>query len=231
MAKRPPRDPLAPIEAVVGIGWYFMLALLILMSGFGIAAAAGGGNAEVSIASFGTDDACVTVDNGSHGVMVHDPSRKSMTYSTRMDPEGVHGDVATVRPETVTLCIDNPTFLHRIAASAGPFGEFALVLGFAFFTRRVVIRARYGRPISAMTADGIQRIGWFLMVGSILVGLISSWGQGVITAAAVDEATVMGAMWLPDVSLLVFTAGVAAISIARVLRWAVVLQEEADVTV
>ena len=84
---------------------------------------------------------------------------------------------------------------------------------------------------STETADRTQRLGWFLLVANLVGGVLSSIGGGLILQTSVRGETWHGQLDSPDVSFTLVVVALGVLTFARMLRWAVALQDEVDATI
>jgi hypothetical protein len=217
-------DPLAPIEFAVTC----LSALISLGIAFSLLAAVFGSGSFLGI---GESDACAVVDSGTVGYGEGDVEVAGLP-PVRHSPfiVGLHRDASFV-PETLRVCDDDPGAGVRAASSAGRGAELVLLLGFLLLTWRVIRKARQSGLFTGEVAGGAQVLGWFLLVGSVLVPVLSWAADGVVVTSAVGGVSWPGTWDHIHPSWTVMLVAFGLLSVARVLRRAVALQDDVDATI
>ena len=205
---RPPRNPLEPIASTVGclIGLAVLLLLLSLL---------------VHQASWGEGPVCTSVP--ADGI--------PLRISGLAVPGQVRGSQATV--QTVQLCVNHPGTRLRLAGLLASWPSGILWLGFLVQAYRLLtIASRPGGLYSLATAARVRRLGWFLTAGALAAGVMETAANMAIFLSQVHAP---GLNWFePDklhLSVATLLAGLALITLARVMRVGVTMREELDVTV
>lgn len=205
---RPPRDPLEPIASTVGCltGLTVIFLLLSLL---------------VHQAAWGNGPVCTSVSADGIPVRIF-----------RLAVEGqVRGSQATIG--TVNLCVNHPGTLLRFAGLLASWPSGILWLGFLLQIRGLLkIGSRPGGLYSLATAARVRRLGWFLTAGALAAGVIQTVANMTIFLSQIHYP---GLNWFePDklhLSAATLLAGLALITVARVMRVGVTMREELDVTV
>jgi hypothetical protein len=105
---------------------------------------------------------------------------------------------------------------------------------------RLISRASHGGPFTARVAITMQQLGWVVIGGTMIAGVLGGLGTDLLTRMLMTPATYSGGGIASDV--LVFTplkallpvpaiAGAALLSFARIIRAGAVLDEEIKATV
>jgi Protein of unknown function (DUF2975) len=205
---RPSRDPLEPIASTVGclIGLTVLFVLLSLL---------------VHQAAWGDGPVCTSVP--ADGI--------PLRISGLAVPGQVRGSQAAIG--TVQLCVSHPGTWLRLAGLLASWPAGILWLGCLFQVYRLLATAsRPGGLYSLATAARARRLGWFLTAGALAAGVIETVANLTIFLSQVHYP---GLTWFePDklhLSVATLLAGLALITLARVMRVGVTMREELDVTV
>jgi len=216
-------DPLAPLEFVVTC----VSALIVLGFAIALPAAIFGSG---SVLGIGEPDACAVVDLGTVGYGEGDVEIPGQPVRRSPFIDGLHRDASFV-PETLRVCNDDPGAGVKAASATGQGADLVLLIGFLLLARRLIRQARTSGLFTAPVADRTRVLGWFLLAGSVLVPVLSWAADGVVVSSAVDHVSWPGT-WdhiHPYWTLLVVALGI--ITVGRVLRQAVDLQDDVDATI
>lgn len=206
-------DPFLPLEGIAFVLLYFILTMTVLVAGFGVVETIRTGSTNVSVATIGDRDACVTVDVGT---MPRTPELRGA------DREGV-----SMRVEEVRLCLQDPTPTQKAAAVLKPLGDLVLVVVGLLLIRRAIRTGRRTRVFSLPFARQVQQLAWFVLASALAWPFVAAAGRGVVLEAAVRHRSWYDALSSPGISLGLVVAGLGLVTVARVLRRAVLLQERA----
>lgn len=219
-------DPFAPIEVAVDA----ILALLgfTLLLGVGLlgVSALAGERSDATLTFFSFEETvCVTADAGPIGTMATDPvpGRPAFPSTTSR---------GTTSTDSYRVCVAHASLGEQVAASAEGLLSLALTIGVALLIRSAIRTARRDGLFTDRTARAVRRLGWVLIVASVLVPVATKIGIGVVVAAAVADqgwAAQLATGTAPSFPLLL--TGLGVLSFARILRLAVPLQEEVALTV
>lgn len=218
----PPRrdpDPFAPVEGAVTVILNLFIALLVLFAAIATFQLVTDGATSVSFATIGDENACATVDN------------ETVPASTDVPQRDIRRDVASVHAEQVEVCLTNPTFWQKAAASLGPLGEVLFIYGGLLLTRRVIRGARRDGLFTEGTARRTGHLGWFLLVMTLPWPFVAAAGRGVVVEAAVRGRDWTYLLSEPHVPVAMVVVSLGVLTIARVLRRAVPLQQDVDATI
>lgn len=206
-------DPFLPLEGIAFVLLYFILTMLVLVVGFGVVETIRTGSTSVSVATIGDSDACVTVDGNTV------PQAVELQRSER---EGV-----SMRAEEVRLCLQDPTPGQKAGAVLKPLGDLVLVVVGLLLIRRAIRTGRRTRVFSLPFARQVQQLAWFVLASALVWPFVAAAGRGVVLEAAVRDRSWYDALSSPGISLGLVVAGLGLVTVARVLRRAVLLQERA----
>jgi hypothetical protein len=216
-------DPFAPIDfgVTVLLGFFGILTTLGVVV-VGVQVARGHGD-DVSVFNF-DDRVCVTAAAGPIG-----------WGGTDGEPEPEF-PVMTARgstsPDTYEVCLQDPSFGEQLAGSAEGLLSFLLVIGGCLMVRRVIRTARRNGLFTDLAATATRRLGWFLLAMSFAWPLGARLANGIVVSHAVEDQSWSDQLdYHPWPSLSLLLIGLGILSFARILRLAVPLQEEAELTV
>lgn len=212
---RPP-DPLAPIGILLACCTVLVIVLPILTM------LAYGGHAHLVIGAWGSRTPCVEVPQS--GLWLGE------------GPSGwVHGlrpGVVAGTPAHITLCQASMTGLDRALLSTPVVVNLVWVVG--LFAQLWAL-ARHGRREGLFTrsmARAVHRLGWYVLVGWLLVALLDAAMRAVVASHLVSGLDVL--MVLPEYvhwNWAAVIAGVGTVSMGRVLVETVPMREEIEATV
>lgn len=118
------------------------------------------------------------------------------------------------------------------AASVAPqLGSFLLTMLGLFLLRRVIRTGRKDGLFVDATADRIRDLGWFLVGYAVVWPLVVSAAGAVIVDSVVRGAHWAAVLLHPDLSFAMVVVALGVLSMSRILRHAVPMQEEIDATV
>lgn len=214
------RDPFAPIEWIVFVIWWLLLGLPFLFISLFLVDQVTGGpeGGRITVFGYGSEEACASATN-------------EQVDGTR--PRGVVPlvDRASARGEVLDICLDEPSFGEQTAAGAGDMTRFASSVAAVFLLRRLIRRGRR-ELFGGETARLATALGWVLVIGGLATALVTALGNGLILRRAlVDAPGWTDAVVRADVSWTLVVAGLGVVAVGRILRWALVLQEEVDTLV
>ena len=205
---RPPRNPLEPIASAVGClaGLTVIFLLLSLL---------------VHQAAWGNGPVCTSVPADGMPMKI---------FRAAVDGQ-VRGSQATIG--TVNLCVNHPGTLLRFAGLLATWPSGILWLGFLLQVLGLLrMASRPGGLYTLTTAARVRRLGWFLTIGALAAGVIQTVANVTIFLSQIHYP---GLDWFePDqlhLSAAALLAGLALITVARVMRVGVTMREELDVTV
>lgn len=132
---------------------------------------------------------------------------------------------------TIEVCDTAPGFGVRLGGSLGPMCEVGLFVGALLLTRRVISHARRRGLFAAGVATRVQTLGRFLVVGAPVSALLAQVSDGIVL-----DAVVRGVEWHDnllawDFPWTVLIAGVGLVSMAKVVAYARLLQDDVDGTI
>lgn len=212
-------DPFGPLEAIVSIGLALLLCGALLTSVIAAVQLARDGETDISIGSLGTREACARVD----ATLV--PS------ATEVRDRDVRRGVASVHARELRVCISDPTFWQKAASALVPVGGLIFTVGGLLLIRRVIRSGRRSGPFTLDVASRTRQLGWFMMAMSVVWPFVGAAGAGVVVEAAVRDGEWTSTLMRPDGSLGLVVVSLGILTVARVLRRAVILQEEVDATI
>ena len=218
----PPRrdpDPFAPIEGAVTVILNLFIALLLIFAFMSVFQIVTEGSSDVSIATIGDEDACALVDN------------EAVPASTDVPQRGMRRDIAHVHAEEVEVCITHPTTWQKVSSALGPVGDLVFGPMALWLTRRVIRGARREGLFTDGTARRTRELGWFLLVMTLGWPFVAAAGRGVVVDAAVRSRDWTFMLFHPGVPVALVVVSLGVLTIARVLRRAVPLQQEVDATI
>jgi hypothetical protein len=128
-------------------------------------------------------------------------------------------------------CLDDPTFWQKAASTLDPVGGAVLVIGGLVLTRRVIRGGRREGLFTEGTATRTRQLGWFLLMMTLAWPFVGAAGRGVVVQAAVPRESWIDSLAHPGVPGALVVVSLGILTVARVLRRAVPLQEEVDATI
>ncbi|WP_435743580.1 DUF2975 domain-containing protein [Nocardioides sp. SYSU DS0663] len=212
-------DPFGPIETIVSFLLFVLVAFLLLFAVIGVVGVVVDGRADISIATIGDPTACALVSN------------EAVPSSTGVSQRDIRRDVGSVIAEEVRVCIDDPTLFQKTASALQPVGDLVFGVGSLVLLRAAIRVGRRSGPFTVAFARRVQRLGWFMLVMSALWPFLAAAGRGVVLDAVVPRQTWTYPLFQPGVSVALVVVSFGVLTTARLLRRAVLLQEEADQTV
>ena len=216
--KRVP-DPFAPVEAVVSIGLGLFLGGLLVFVGIATVQLMTDGDTTVSVGAIGSDHACALVPN------------EVVPHATDVPQGDLRRDVGRVHAEEVELCLSDPSLGQRAASALTPVGDLIFVIGGLLLVRRVIRAGRRGGLFTDVMATRTRQLGWFLLVMTVVWPFVAAAGAGVVVEAAVRRGQWTDLLGHPSGSLGLVVVSFGILTVARILRRAVALQEEVDATI
>lgn len=214
-AQRQP-DPFSPLEGIVNALLGLAIAGALLFAVLLTVSYASGEEGQWSLT--GDGNGCAVVSNEAAGL-------------TDMPQRGVDRDIASVHAEQVEVCLDDPTPRQAFASELESVGTLVLGVGALILIRRAIRTGRRSGLFTVTFANQVQHLGWWLLAMSLVWPFIAAAGRGVVLQAAVPSRSWTDALFQPGITLGMVVASLGVITVARVLRRAVVLQDEVDATV
>jgi hypothetical protein len=207
------RRALAPLEFIVtAIGALLALALLLSVP----AALFGSG----SVAGLGEDQTCIETSVNRGTGLAEQPMAAIL---------GAESGVSTVIT-LVRLCEATPSAWQRTLSIVRQSSQLVYVVGLVFLLWRLVRTARRGL-FKARIATRVGRLGGFVLLGGVTVGLLQAWATSKLAATMVDAAAVPGPYEQLHGLAAPLLAGFGLLTLGRVLAQAVPMQHELDATV
>ncbi|MFE0424138.1 DUF2975 domain-containing protein [Streptomyces sp. NPDC058953] len=138
------------------------------------------------------------------------------------------GTGVEVSASATRLCRDDPSVGQRVAdiGSELPwllFGALALLL-FSRMLKAVLLEG----PFTEATAQRLSVLGWFVTVGTPLVGLLAGWSQSWLVGSM---APIAGSGPTLSGPLALVLAGLAAVVMGKIMREGVRMREDLEGTV
>lgn len=215
MKIRPGKDPLAPLEGIVGVLLAFLVGLVLV---FGVAMTFTDGGSML-----GVGDTEVCVDNASIPMISDDgPSssdREILGFKAHTES----------RPGETTVCNTAPGVKEQVLSALSVAPTFLMFLGFLFLTNRSIKRARAEGLFTTATARRVQWLGRYLLVGLLVAAVIEWLAKGLLLSTMVE-----GKGWADGpayVSIASVIGALGIVTVGRILQRAVELQDEADATI
>ena len=216
---RPARDPFGPLETVVGAALGMVgvsLALVLVAAVVGLVSDA---DSRWSFATIGDPEACALVSN------------EAVPAATDVPQSDLRRGSARAIAEQVDVCLTRPTPVQKVASTLTPVGDVVFGVGALLLLRRSIRTARDDGLFGLRFAGRVRELGWFVLLMSLLWPFVAAAGRGVVLAAAVRDTSWTRTLYEPGISWGFVVVGVGVVTVARVLRRAVVLQEDVDETV
>jgi hypothetical protein len=200
-----------------------MSALIAIVFALSIGATVFGSGSFVGI---GDTDACAVVDTGTVGFGESDGP-------DGLDRTGVQGlgSGASAVPRTVEICNPKPSGGVKVASTIPGAGDLLLLLGALLLSSALIRVARREGLFTLAVAARSRRLGWFLLVGSFVVPVAQWAADGVVVRSAVDDVNWWGRWDFVDISWTLVLVSFGILTVSRVLRQAVALQDDADATI
>ena len=219
MSSRPGSDPLAPFEACVT----FLSAVVVVLLAITIPIALIGSG---SIAGIGDSEACAAARPG----VVPYGERDVPGHGDPIFVPGLHAD-ASVSVHEVEVCDQAPSAAVKVAESAGRGAELALFAGFLLLARRLIRSARRDGLFTAQVAARTRTLGWFLLLGPLAAAALHATADGIVLSSAIHDVGWSTGLRTADVPLTLVVVGLGVLTVSRMMRRAVMLQDEADATI
>lgn len=219
MSSRPGSDPLAPFEA----GVTFLSAVVVVLLAITVPAALLGSG---SVAGIGESEACAVAKPG----VVPYGERDVPGQGDAIYVPGLHAD-ARVSVQEVEVCDQTPSAVVKAAASASRGAGLALFLGFLLLARLLIRSARRNGLFTAQVAARTRTLGWFLLLGPLAAATLQATADGIVLSSAVHHVGWSTGLRNIDVPLTLVVVGLGVLTVSRMMRRAVVLQDDADATI
>ncbi|WP_193612545.1 DUF2975 domain-containing protein [Nocardioides lijunqiniae] len=213
------RNPFGPLETVVSVLLAYLFLGLAGTALIAVASLALGEGTNVTVGTIGDRKACATVVN------------ETAPATTEVSQRDLRRGVAAAHAEEVEICLSEPTRWQKTASALEPLGLLVFVLGSLLLVRRVIEGARRSGLFTEVTAARTRQLGWFLLVMTLVWPFVAAAGRGVVVEAAVRGGTWTGQLFHPGISVSLVVVSLGVLSVARVLRRAVPMQDELDATV
>lgn len=129
------------------------------------------------------------------------------------------------------VCLQRPTIGQRAALAVHAIGDHLIAFTLLLL---ILLCVRSGRRDGLFTPGlvrRVQRLGWVALAAAVLWPFIDAACVGFVMQGALVDATWTDALRHPDPSWYALVTALGIITIARVLRQAVSLQQEVDETV
>jgi len=212
-------DPLAPLEFVVT--WLSALVLASVLVFIPVTVLGDG-----SFLGMGDPDACTTTSDNVVGEQGGDDG----DHLDLPIVHGLHTDAsATLR--RVEICDNSPTFGVKVAAVAESSIDLLFLLGFLALARLAIVAARRDGVFSRTAVGRTRMLGWFLALGGLTAAVLRALLSGVVVSSAVDDVGWAGGLRGFDMPWTLVVVGLGVITVGRVLRQAVDLQDDVDATI
>ena len=215
MKKPKVRDPLGPLDFVTSFFATLLAAAIALI----VASAVFGWGG--STLGMGGNDVSVRTDLRTFG-LTEDP------YGDVRKDDGIHRDVA-VSPDGARLYDHDPSLRQQALSGLTQAPSTVVFFGFVLMTRRIIRYARQHGLFSAELARRITRLGWLLLAGLLLAGLLKWLGEGLLLSSMVDTMSWTDGSIGVSVPALIGAFGL--VSIGRIMQHAAALQADADATI
>lgn len=207
------RDPLGPLEFIVTA-----IGVLIIAAVVGGAVMAVVGNGSV----FGYGDRYVCVTSSTTGLGMGNVDRR---HGVAFPKAGVSQSI-----DRVTLCDGSPSPGQRLLQAGTMLPSFLYLLGFLVLVRSMIGRARHEGLFTTLIARRLTALGVYVLVGAVLSGAANGLctillGRTMVTEGGPGDYNMLGPSWIAII------AGFGLLTLGRVMRHGVVLQQEIDTLV
>lgn len=213
------RDPLGPFEVAV-TALMALIAALVMMS---VPAAVFGNG---SFLGLGDKEACAVTRPG----VVPFGERDVPGHEDSMFIPGLRSD-ARFSVDRIEVCDRDPGIGVKAASSADPAAHLVLLGGFLLLSRRLIRHARSAGLFTTSVASRTSGLGWYLFGGALTTHLVAAIGHGVVVSSAVRGVAWGDGLRNFDVPLTLVVVALGIVTVGRVLRQAVELQDEVDATI
>jgi hypothetical protein len=208
-----------PLQPLIDASRTLGLAVAVLIVWATVATIFGSG----SVLTIGDDPICTAVS----------ASQDLPMPSIDVGPHQISGLAAGVNvvEDQYQLCQDRPSGLTQVLSALAAAPEMVLLLGFLAGVFLLVRRARRYGLFSRPVARVVHWLGWFVLAGA----LVASTAQALATSGLVRQMIpahgVLDFTGYWQVSISTLLAGAGILTIARVLRLTVEMQEDLDATI
>lgn len=214
------RDPLAPVDFVVTV--LASLLALGLLAAVPIVLFNNG-----SFAGIGEDDPSVKVRSGAVSYFFAD-------NGTDFQSEGVEGlrDGAQSMPYVLSITDSEASPGQQVRAAMPEVVSMLWLAGLLLLSHRAIRSARTHGPFTRPVAVATRRVGWWMLLGSLVVMAVQAFFTAWFLTHVVDGIDLREVtMSLLDAPWVVLIAAATVLTLARLLAQATGLQDEADLTV
>jgi hypothetical protein len=209
------RDPLGPLDFMTSFFATLLGVSILLISASAIFGWGG------SALGMGGESVCVTTDLRTFG-LTEDP------YGDVRKDDGIHRKVS-IDPDGTQLCDGDPDLRQQAFSGLTQAPSAIVFFAFVLLTRRIIRYARQHGLFSAELAQRIARLGWLLLAGLLIAGILKWLGEGLLLSSMVDSMSWTDGSIGVSVPALIGATGV--ISVGRVMNRAAVLQADSDATI
>jgi hypothetical protein len=129
------------------------------------------------------------------------------------------------------LCQENPSAAERVLGFLSVAPPMILLLGFLAGVLIVVRRARRHRLFSRAVAQAVQVLAWFVVIGMVLGSIVQALATSALVHGMYANHDVLDFSGFWELSIPTILAGAGLLTIARMLRMAVDLQNDLDATI
>jgi hypothetical protein len=207
------------VETAATLLLHLLVGLTIVFAVIAAVQALTGNDVSVSIATVGDRQACALVPN------------EVVASATDVAQRGVRRDTATIHAEELEVCLEEPTVLQKAASALTPVGDLLFMVGALVLLRRVIRGGRTEGLFTVGTATRTRHLGYFLLFMTLVWPFVAAAGRAVVVTAAVPAAGWADMLSRPGMPIALALVALGVLTVARILRRAVVLQEEVDATV
>ncbi len=216
-------DPLQPLSTATRPLAVLVICLLLVSVLSGLRS----GN----FLSPGGDDVCVNVSAGYEVPMTSLDSTSDSGMAAWIKGNWDLRPRVSPSDATYQLCQARPSAVTRILSDLTTVPELVLLMGFLASVFLLVRRARRSGLFSRPVARVVHWLGWYVLGGFLVVWTVQALAYSglvrqMLTSHHVQDFT---SYWHPSVTALLAGAGI--LTIARMLRLSVMMQEDLDGTI
>jgi hypothetical protein len=209
-----------PLEPLIFASRGLAILVLSLIGAGALATILGSG----SLLTIGEDPICTTV---SAGYEVPLRANESPAWSPSW------GLAAGVSPsdEQYELCQDRPDGRTQLLSSLTQAPQMVFLLGFLAGVFILVRRARLSGLFSRQVARAVHWLGWYVLAGALVTSTVVALATSALVRQMVPAHDVLDLFNYLDLPVATLLAGAGLLTIARVLRLTVRMQEDLDATI
>ncbi|WP_330301992.1 MULTISPECIES: DUF2975 domain-containing protein [unclassified Streptomyces] len=130
-------------------------------------------------------------------------------------------------------CTEAPSTVQSLLNTATQLTPFVFTVGALLLVLQLIRSAERDGLYTARTAERLRKLGWWLLVGSVLAAIaVSTAEKALIDSLSRDSGiSAVSGLWSWDVPFMAILTGLGVLSFARIMRVGITMREDLDGTV